>query len=363
MKKINVEVPGKNYSVYIGSNIINRLPVLTAEINLPESTFFVIDSNVHKYYGRIIGSLKKKFGGKLGQIILTVNESNKKIETVEKIYSSLLSENFGRDTLLIAIGGGITGDVAGFAAASYMRGIPYVQIPTTILAAADSSVGGKTGVNFQNYKNQIGAFYQPSLVLIDTNFFGTLPDEELICGFGEIVKYAYLIDKKFFDYVSKIGSKVPVLSKDEIVNLISVSVKFKAGVVRSDEKESGLRKILNLGHTFAHAIESAMNYRIKHGQAVIAGLLCSFYLSNKLGIISEKQLNEFLLLPLGLKKFVSLRRINKEKMYESMFTDKKNRRGKIHFVLTKDIGKILVDIEAKRDDILFAIEKGIRHFN
>ncbi len=362
MKKIDVKVPQNNYPVFIGTNYITGLPGLITERNLPENIFFVIDSKVNVCHRRQIEKLKKSFKGRYDQYILTANETNKRLATVDKIYSKLLKKNFGRDALLVAIGGGVTGDIVGFTAATYLRGVLYIQVPTTILAAADSSVGGKTGVNFNNYKNQIGAFYQPKAVFIDTAFFKTLPEEEVICGFGEIIKYAYLIDNKFYNYVNRLSRKINKPAQKDIIELVSTSVKFKGGVVVSDEKESGLRKILNLGHTFAHAIEYVEDFKIKHGQAVIVGLACSFYLSNKLGLITNKQLNEYLKLPLNLKKYIALKKIKKENIYKAMFADKKNRYGNIRFVLLKDVGKILVDVEAKKQDVTFAIEKGIQHF-
>ncbi|MFA3783749.1 3-dehydroquinate synthase [Melioribacteraceae bacterium 4301-Me] len=363
MKRISVQVPGNSYPVYIGENLFNELHRLVDKHALPKNIFFVIDSNVHKIHYKKIERIEKLIKDKSSKIIIEANENNKTLKTVSYIFSNLQQKGFGRDTLMIAIGGGIIGDIAGFAAATYMRGISYVQVPTTLLAAADSSVGGKTGVNFGKYKNQIGAFYQPSFVLIDPSFFKSLPFEELVCGFGEIVKYAYLTNSYFFNYVYRLSKKINSLTAKELIKLVSHSVNFKASVVTTDEKESGLRKILNLGHTFAHAIETAVNYKIKHGQAVVVGLACSFHLSYELELISKSQLDEFLKLLMNFKKYVSISSIDKSTTYKSMFTDKKNRDGKIRFVLLKAFGKILVDVEASKQHIFSAIEKGLQNFS
>ena len=243
-----------------------------------------------------------------------------------------------------------------------MRGLKYVQVPTTLLAACDSSVGGKTGVNFGGVKNIIGAFHQPALVLIDTNFFRTLPEDELLCGLGEVIKNAYLTNTKFSKYISKNILKVFGLNGSVIKNLVKESVVFKGGVVVADEKEQGLRKILNLGHTFGHALETEQKYRIKHGQAVIVGLVCSFYLSHKLKIIDNARLNEFLKLPLLFKDKIKLTRVDLKKVYKVMMSDKKNRKGKIKFVLTKDIGNILVDVEALQSDVINSARQALSLF-
>jgi 3-dehydroquinate synthase len=273
------------------------------------------------------------------------------------IYSQLIENNFGRDTTLIAIGGGVVGDLAGFAAATFMRGIKVVNVPTTLLAMVDSSIGGKTSINFLAKKNIVGSFYQPGYVLIDTFFLKTLPVSELKCGAGEIIKYAFLSDKNFFNSLLNDFGKIFKNNNDYLEETISNCASIKASVVSNDEKESGLRKILNLGHTFAHAYESCLNFKIKHGIAVNAGVISALFLSNELGIIDDKNVETFLKLPLKLKSPKVLSSLEKDSIYNVMLSDKKNRNGKIKFVLPLEIGKIIMDIEAEKKEIYSALDR------
>jgi 3-dehydroquinate synthase len=263
---------------------------------------------------------------------------------------------------VLAIGGGITGDVAGFAASTYMRGIKYVQVPTTLLSAVDSSVGGKTGINFNDTKNIIGSFYQPDLVLIDSNFFKTLHNEEILCGVGELIKYAFITSPKFSKYL--INNLENILSLDEktIVKVISESVRYKGDVVFNDEKERGLRKVLNFGHTFAHAVEVEQNHKVKHGQAVIIGIACALYLSKKVGLINDEQLKNYLRILKPFEKLISVKKYDRNKLYSIMGRDKKNTSGNIKFVLIKDIGQIVLDYEAEKKDVFYAIDNGLALF-
>ncbi len=300
--------------------------------------------------------------GKLNYYILKSGERSKSSTELHRIYSYLIEKKYNRDTLIIAVGGGVTGDLAGFAASTFMRGVQIVHVPTTLLAMVDSAIGGKTGINFNKTKNIIGAFYQPKFVLADLNFLNTLPESEIICGAGEIIKYAYLADNKFFNYVNDnlngiLQYRIEVLSK-----VITESVKIKAAVVMQDEKESGIRKILNLGHTFAHAYESELNFKVKHGEAVIAGLISALYLSNRLNILSNEKLNKFIKLPLKINLSTGFNKLNKEKVYKRMFSDKKSREGKIKFVLLADAGKLIIDVDASKADIYYAVEKTLGHF-
>lgn len=243
-----------------------------------------------------------------------------------------------------------------------MRGIKYIQVPTTLLASVDSSVGGKTGVNFNNAKNFIGSFYQPELVLIDTAFFSSLPKDEVICGLGEIIKTAYLINETFYSVIS--SSLRNIIKKDftKAESLIYESVNFKSNVVMMDEKETGLRKILNFGHTFAHALETESEFKIKHGQAVIFGIVCAHYLSSQYGFINNKDLAENFLLVDQVKRFISIPAINPADLYNGMLLDKKNRNGRIKFVVIKNIGRVYIDFEAGREKVIKAIESAYKYF-
>jgi len=354
MKKVTISTSNKSYNVFIGNNILRT--VLNNFI-FPKynSLFIVVDDNVWKNYKTFLSEV---FGSeaKYKFYIQKSGESRKSFESIQGITESLLKNNFGRDTLLIANGGGVTGDLAGFAASVFMRGIKLVHIPTTLLAAVDSSIGGKTGINFKGYKNIIGAFHQPELVIIDTKFLSTLPAGEINSGTGELVKYAFLTDKDYYDFLNNNFNKIYKLDEKVINKLIYKSVLFKGSVVSQDEQESSLRKILNLGHTFAHAYESVLNYSIKHGEAVCAGIISALYLSYKKEILSERKLNQYLQLPLKMILTDNLIIKNVNKAVKFMYGDKKNREGEIRFVLLNDIGKIITNVKVDKSEIVYAIK-------
>ena len=227
---------------------------------------------------------------KVSTYTFSANEKNKSLAQTEKIYKFLTDNAFDRNSIIVALGGGITGDIAGYVASTYMRGIRFIQIPTTLLSMVDSSVGGKTGVNFNHKKNMIGTFYQPDFVAIYPEFLSTLPKRELHSGAGEIFKYAFLADIKNYNLLKNNLSKLFSNKLFDIENTIQSCLKIKANVVENDEKEiTGLRKILNLGHTFAHAFEVESNYKLKHGEAVIGGIFCALFLSEILGYIYNRK--------------------------------------------------------------------------
>ncbi len=294
MENININLPQNGYDVHIGENTFRQLLELINSSNLNNNLFFVIDKNVKELYSNLIDTLINNYQKKINSLIIETNENLKSFETLQNIYSSLLENNYTRDTLLVAIGGGIVGDICGFAAATFSRGIEYIQIPTTLLSAVDSSVGGKTGINFGNTKNIIGAFNQPNFVLIDVRFLDTLNKEEMLSGLGEVIKYAYLTNQSFYKYVKDNISSIIAKDHKVLLEIIKESVRFKGDVVIRDEKENGNRKMLNLGHTFAHAYEVETNYKIKHGQAVIIGITSAIFLSFKLGIMTKPKMEELL---------------------------------------------------------------------
>jgi 3-dehydroquinate synthetase len=233
-----------------------------------------------------------------------------------------------------------------------------VHLPTTLLAAVDSSIGGKTGVNFSSAKNIIGTFYQPSLVLIDTDFFDSLPEEEIISGAGEIVKYGIISNNIFYNYIYSNFNSFLKLKPSVLNKILYESVKLKAAVVSEDEfDKKGLRIILNLGHTFAHAFESYFNFKINHGKAVAVGIVAALYLSYRKKIIDSNKLEDLLRLPLMLKNKNFISDFNNDHIIELMKTDKKNKKGELKFVLIKDIGEILIDVKVRKNDIKYALDK------
>ena len=346
MNKIFVSLKENSYPVLIGNSILHYLQNEIERNNLNRNILAVIDNNVAYYHLEKIKKILKDLKGKINYYLLKPGETTKSYIYLNKIYSFMLEKGYGRDSLIIGIGGGVTGDLVGFAAATYMRGVQLIHMPTTLLAAVDSAIGGKTGINFEKKKNMIGAFYQPKAVLADTGFFRTLPRKERTSGIGEIIKYGYLADSTFFEFLNE--NIYAVYDHDEeIVNRIILKcASIKASVVSKDEKESGVRKILNLGHTFAHGLESDLNFKIKHGEAVIAGIVSALILSDSLGLLPQDKLNKFLSLPLKIKMPKILAGIDVKNVIRAMSHDKKNKNGKIKFVLPADIGKMLLGVEA-----------------
>ena len=363
MKKIDVNISGKEYPVYLGAAIFSKLLSLLDKHNLYKNIFVIVDKKVMEYHNRKINSFYEGLKTKKNIFVFESLEKNKTLNSMKLIFSKMLEENFSRDTVVVAVGGGITGDIAGFAASAFARGVQFVQVPTTLLAMVDSSVGGKTGVNFGKTKNIIGAFYQPRFVLIDSDFLKTLPEDEILCGIGEIVKTGFLTSGKLFHMNKGELNKVLRLDSRLISNIIEDCVKFKASVVVKDEKEeSGLRKILNLGHTFAHALEVELKHNIKHGQAVIIGLACAFHLSNKIGLMNDEILVENLSMIVKFSEKIKLGKINPGRAFEIMKRDKKNKDEIIKFVLISSAGKIFTDMEASKQDVIYALTNGIQYF-
>lgn len=362
-KKIKVNLKDNAHSILIGDSILKNISDYIEEYSIYKNILVVIDEKVFSYYKKQLNKFFKNKYSKLNFYPLRVNESIKSISYLIKIHSFLLEKNYGRDTTIIAIGGGVIGDLAGFAASTYMRGVHLIQVPTTLLSAVDSSVGGKTGINFKGRKNILGSFYQPKLVIVDIEFLFSLPKQELTSGLGEIIKYSYLWKDDFFNFLNNNYSEIYNFNKVVLQKLIYNSLLIKSKIVVKDEKEGSLRKILNLGHTFAHAFESNLNFRVKHGQAVIAGLVASFYLSNQLGILRNEDLKKYISLPSAIKIGPFLKSIDNKTILKIMGSDKKNRNGQIRFVLLKKIGEILLDVNAKSSQIYSAINKTKKLFN
>jgi len=292
MKPIQLKVQTKShtYPIIIGSNLIPQISKILKKNSLTfKKCLLVVDKNISK---KIIFKIKKSLKIKNTHLFnFNTSEKNKNQNSVNNILSILLKENFSREDCLITIGGGITGDVGGFAASLFKRGLTFINLPTTLLSQVDSSIGGKTGVNTQYGKNLIGSFYQPRLVISDTNFLKTLPKRELICGYGEVLKHSLISNKKFYDYLDKNVFNVLNLKSPYIEKAIFESCKIKRDIVQKDETEKEIRKILNFGHTFAHAYEACLGYskKLNHGEAVILGMntALKFSLKNKLIKINE----------------------------------------------------------------------------
>ena len=364
--KLSIKTKTQKYPMIIGSNLILNISKITKDNSIYFKNCLVIaDQNISK---KTIYKIKKSLGVK--KIIIyffKANEINKNMNSVNNILNILLNKNFSRDDCLISVGGGITGDVTGFAASLFKRGIKFINIPTTLLSQVDSSIGGKTGVNTKYGKNLIGSFYQPSLVISDIQFLKTLPQREIVCGYGEILKHSLIADKKFFNFLNKNSSRILNLSSPIIEKAIYESCKIKKKVVEKDEKEKDLRKILNFGHTFAHAYEASLGYskKLNHGEAVILGLKTALNFSLKINLIKKNEYNLIINhihncnLPSNLNKFFKSKDLNK--ILSFMQKDKKNNSNKISLVLLKKIGAPLINREYTKEDLSLFLKKELNN--
>jgi 3-dehydroquinate synthase/shikimate kinase/3-dehydroquinate synthase len=348
--KLKINTKTQTYPIIIGSNLVSNISNIAKNNSLNfKKCLLVIDKNISS---KIITKVKKSLIKKnLTMYFFKASEKNKSQNSVNKILEILLSKNFSREDCLVSVGGGITGDISGFAASLFKRGLKFINIPTTLLSQVDSSIGGKTGINTRYGKNLIGSFYQPNLVISDIEFLKTLPKRELICGYGEILKHSLIANKKFFNFLDKNSSKIFKLSSSHIKKAIFESCKIKKQVVEKDEKEKGLRKILNFGHTFAHAFEATLGYsnKLNHGEAVILGIKTALNFSLKNKIINKKEysliVNHIIKshLPSDINKFFEAKDLNK--ILSFMLKDKKNNSDKISLVLLKKIGSPIINRE------------------
>jgi len=354
---IKVKLFERSYSILIGDDSLLKLIDKINSLHLSKC-LIVVDRNVNKFHSLLIRKMFAAVNCKIFLYVFTANEKNKNLKQAEKIHHFLSSNYFGRDSAIVAVGGGITGDLAGFAASTYMRGIKFFQVPTTLLSMVDSSVGGKTGVNFNQQKNLIGTFYHPNSVYIYPEFLSTLPQREMVSGAGEVLKYSFLADKRNYFLLQKNLVKLFSGKGVNFKSLITSCLKIKSNIVMHDEMElTGLRKILNLGHTFAHAFEVESNYKLKHGEAVIAGVFCALLLSEIRGYINKQKINLFLEDFSFIRINGLVKDLDTESVYKKMVVDKKNSSGRIGFVLIEDIGSIVVDVIISKDLIIESIDR------
>ncbi|SFA71703.1 3-dehydroquinate synthase [Acetitomaculum ruminis DSM 5522] len=303
----------------------------------------VSDTNVAPIYMEVVKRILLKKFKAVTSIVITAGEEHKTLETVNKIYKHLIENSYDRNDMLAALGGGVVGDITGFCAATYLRGIKFIQLPTTLLSQVDSSVGGKTGVDFEQYKNMIGAFYQPALVYINIKTLDTLENEQYISGMGEVLKYGLIKDREFFDWLDKNHSLINDKNEDILIPMIKHCCEIKRDVVQRDPKEKGERALLNFGHTIGHAIEKLMDFKLFHGQCVSLGMIAASYVSLCRNLISD---NDFNLIVNVQKKFNMLTEFDKlsvENIIEATKHDKKMDSGQIRFILLKKIGDAYVD--------------------
>ena len=346
--KLTVKTNNQRYLICIGSGLISNLSIQIKKNSIHfDKCLLVIDNKIpKKFISKIKASLKNK---KIFTFLIEAKEKNKSQRMTNDILEFMLNKNFSRTDCLIAIGGGITGDISGFAASLYKRGLQFINIPTTLLAQVDSSIGGKTGVNTKYGKNLIGSFYQPKIVISDTIFLRSLPKREILCGYGEILKHSLILKPNFFNFLKKNFLKIINLKNPFIEKSIYESCKIKKSIIEKDEKEDNLRKSLNFGHTFAHAYEATTGYnqKLNHGEAVLLGMNTALKFSKKSKILKRNRFSlindhfEKSKLPNNLKKYFSAKDI--DKILSFMIKDKKNDSSQINLILLKDIGRTIIN--------------------
>jgi 3-dehydroquinate synthase len=340
---LKVELGDRSYPILIGEGLL-RQPELVRQHVVARDILLVSNTTVAPLYMESLAA--GLGGGRIVEVILPDGEAHKTLATVSRILDVLVANRFGRDCTVVALGGGVVGDMAGFAASCYQRGVPYVQVPTTLLAQVDSSVGGKTGVNHPGGKNLIGAFHQPNAVLADTSTLATLPVRELRAGLAEVIKYGLICDAPFFDWLEANMDRLLAADPTALAHVVHRSCEIKAQIVGRDEREQGDRALLNLGHTFGHAVESATHYtRWLHGEAIGAGLLMAAAMSLECGLIEASLVDRLrqLLERVGLP--VKIDGVPPSVALEHMRIDKKVQSGRMRLVLLRAIGDSFVTAE------------------
>jgi 3-dehydroquinate synthase len=342
MRTIEVALGARTYPIHIGDGLLPRIAEFCGQLR-PTSIAIVTNDVLERLHLPAVEESFARAGMRTTTVVVPDGESLKTLESWSGILDRLLAARLDRKSLLVALGGGVIGDLGGFAAAVYQRGIPFVQVPTTLLSQVDSSVGGKTGVNHPAGKNMIGAFYQPRLVLIDTSTLMTLPDRELRAGLAEVIKYGLIRDRAFFEWLEENIERLLRRDREALMHAIETSCRHKAEVVASDETEQGERALLNLGHTFGHAIEAGLGYgEWLHGEAVAAGSALAARLSARLGWLAAADVEriEQIFTTCGLP--TDAPKLGPDRYLELMMHDKKSIGGKIRLILLREIGNAVV---------------------
>lgn len=348
MRTLTVDLAERSYPIHIGTDLLRQSQLFTPHI-VGRKVAIVTNTTVAPLYLQQLREALHDY--ELTEIILPDGESYKNWETLQLIFDALLRDKHDRKTTLIALGGGVIGDMTGFAAACYQRGVNFIQVPTTLLSQVDSSVGGKTGINHPLGKNMVGAFYQPKVVVIDTATLHTLPSRELSAGLAEVIKYGFICDEPFLVWLEENIERIRQLDNPALMETIERSCAAKAKVVSADERESGVRATLNLGHTFGHAIETEQGYGVwLHGEAVSAGTVMALEMSKQLGWLTQAQRDRGikLLVQAGLPVVPPLT-MTADTFLTHMAVDKKNIDGHIRLVLLRDLGDSVVTAEYPAD--------------
>jgi 3-dehydroquinate synthase len=341
---LTVNLAENSYDILIGSGLLPSLGQRCVDVGLKSRVAVITNPTVNALYGGIATCSLAEAGFSVTLIEIPDGEEYKSAATLSTVYDALIEAGLDRKSFVVALGGGVVGDLAGFASATYLRGIPFVQVPTTLLAQVDSSVGGKTAIDHPRGKNLIGAFYQPRLVLVDVDTLSTLPDREYCAGLAEVIKYGVAMDLPFFEYLEQHAHDIIVRNKRCLETLIRRCCEIKAHVVELDEKESGLRAVLNYGHTLGHAFETVAGYReLVHGEAVAIGMILAARISAGLGHCSAADVDRItaLITRLGLQALPP--EAGRARLLEAIVTDKKSSNGTISFICNNGIGHFAVE--------------------
>lgn len=362
-ERITITLPHHRYDIVIGEPLLNDAGTYIREAIKADRAIIISDNQVARFWlHRLTGALEQA-GIRTNTFIIPAGETSKTLEQFSQTVESILEHKPDRQTAIIALGGGVVGDLAGFAASCALRGLPYIQIPTSLLAQVDSSVGGKTGINSRHGKNLIGSFYQPHLVLADIGTLATLPERQRKAGYAEILKYALIGDTAFFDWLDQHGSALLAGDKAALAHAVKTSCKAKAAIVMADEKEKGARALLNFGHTFAHALESetGMNDTLLHGEAVAVGMMLAFETSVAMGICPKSDLTRLQHHYEKVKINASLADVaftfNAKRLIKKFQHDKKIKGGLPTFILTRGIGQAFIEQKPNMQVISQMLEK------
>ena len=357
MQEVRVELDVNSYTIYIGNTLLDQLACIMKNFSFSKRGLLVSDSNVAPLYENQLLNALKACGIQFDSLVVDAGEQAKSFDIAQVIYTKVIAAGLDRKSPIIALGGGVVGDLTGFIAATYLRGVPFIQIPTSLLAQVDSSVGGKVAINHSLGKNLIGAFYQPKFVFMDLDVLKSLPNREIYSGLAEIIKYGIIADCEFFTYLEEHCREILELNVEAMNHIIRRSCEIKAAVVSQDEKESGLRMILNFGHTIAHAVESDTAYKkYNHGEAVGIGMHGAALISYELGLIDSIVLNKVIRIIESFHLPLYAFDCKVENLFEFIGRDKKSVGGKVKWVLMDSIGHVII-----RNDISDDLIKKVLH--
>jgi len=359
MKKTRVKLGSNSYDICVGSGLLTEVGQQLKSLEFSGRLVAITDSTVNSLHGETLKESLISEGFEVIILELPAGEEQKSLEIAGSLYHELSKYHAERTTPILALGGGVIGDLAGFVAATYMRGVPLIQIPTTLLAQVDSSIGGKVAVNHDQLKNKIGTFYQPRLVISDIITLRTLTNRDVSNGLAEVIKSAVIWDKKFFVFLEEILNKVESHDEASLEEIVLRTTKIKAEIVEKDEKDLGLRSILNYGHTIGHALESVSNFKLEHGSAVAIGMIAAGKISNRLGFLNKNDLTRLkrVITKAGLP--TELPNLKMEEIIQAIKYDKKILQGKIRLVLPKTIGNVFITEQAD----LSLIEQVLTNWN